>query len=202
MKFGAVSKYVGSILIVGAFLISPALILAFVNQEAALPAFGITFFIMLATGLLLSKVIFRESIKTIRIKEGLAIVTFSWVFLALFGALPFYLSGVTSTYIDAIIETVSGVTTTGASIITDVEVLDQSILFWRSFTHWIGGMGILVFTIALLPAFGIGNFTMFKAESPGPTHGRITPHIKSTARTLYLTYFALTIVQIIFLMLG
>ncbi|NLA78279.1 MAG: TrkH family potassium uptake protein, partial [Erysipelothrix sp.] len=202
MKFGAVSKYVGSILIVGAFLISPALILAFVNQEAALPAFGITFFIMLATGLLLSKVIFRESIKTIRIKEGLAIVTFSWVFLALFGALPFYLSGVTSTYIDAIFETVSGLTTTGASIITDVEVLDQSILFWRSFTHWIGGMGILVFTIALLPAFGIGNFTMFKAESPGPTHGRITPHIKSTARTLYLTYFALTIVQIIFLMLG
>ncbi len=202
MKFGTVSKYVGSILIVGAFLILPALILALVNQEAALPAFGITFFIMLTTGLFLSKVIFRKSIKTIRIKEGLAIVTFSWVFLALFGALPFYLSGVTSTYVDAIFETVSGLTTTGASIIIDVEVLDQSILFWRSFTHWIGGMGILVFTIALLPAFGIGNFTMFKAESPGPTHGRITPNIKSTARTLYLTYFALTIVQIIFLMIG
>lgn len=202
MKFGTVSKFLGSILIVDAFLMLPALGIAYFRQEAALKAFVITTLLVLVLGILLSKVLNPKPIKQIKIVDGLAIVTFSWVLLSLFGALPFYLSGATSTYIDAVFETVSGFTTTGASVIVDVEILDHSILFWRSFTHWIGGMGILVFTIAILPAYGIGNFLMFKAESPGPTHGRITPHIKNTARYLYMTYLGITLILFIFLLLG
>ncbi len=99
-------------------------------------------------------------------------------------------------------EIVSGFTTTGASILSNVEALPMGILFWRSFTHWVGGMGILVFTVALLPALGIGGFQIFKAESPGPVAGKIAPKIKDTAKILYTTYFAITILQIILLKIG
>ncbi len=202
MKYGTVGKLVGQILIIDAFLMLPALMIAFFNREQALPSFVIAFLLILIIGVGLSRVIFKQEIKNINIKSGLSIVALSWIAVSLLGALPFYLSGSVPTYIDAVFETVSGFTTTGASIMPDVEIIDRSILFWRSFTHWIGGMGILVFTLALLPAYGIGNFQMFKAESPGPTHGKLDPHIRSTARTLYLTYIILTLIQIIFLMFG
>lgn len=202
MNYGTVFKLVGSILIVDAFLMLPALLIAMFYRESSFSAFLITFILTLSTGLLFSKVLFKQKIKAINIKQGLSIVTFGWIFVSLLGSLPFYLSGSTATLIDAIFETISGFTTTGASIMPDVEILDKSILFWRSFTHWIGGMGILVFTLALLPAYGIGNFQIFKAEAPGPTHGRLEPHIKNTARTLYITYIGLTLVQILFLLIG
>lgn len=202
MKFGTVSKLVGSILIVDSFLMLPALFIAFNLSEQSLNSFIFTFLLTLGLGVLLSQVLNRNQIKNIKIKEGLAIVTFSWIAISILGSIPFYLSGSVPTFIDAIFETVSGFTTTGASIINDVEVLDKSILFWRSFTHWIGGMGILVFTLALLPAYGIGNFQIFKAEAPGPTHGKLAPHVRNTARTLYVTYIGLTILEIIFLTFG
>lgn len=202
MKYGAVGKLVGSILVIDAFLMVPALLIAFFNKEQALTAFLITFLITLVIGIGLSKFIFNQEIKNINIKSGLSIVALGWIAVSLLGALPFYLSGAIPSYIDALFETISGFTTTGASVIANVEILDRSILFWRSFTHWIGGMGILVFTVALLPAYGISNFQIFKAESPGPTHGKLEPHIKSTARTLYVTYIVLTVVQIIFLLFG
>lgn len=202
MRYGIVSKLVGSILVIDAFLMLPALMIAFYYNESSLISFVVAFGATLITGLLLSKVIFKQEIKGIRIKEGLAVVTFGWIAVSLFGALPFYLSGSIPSFIDALFETVSGFTTTGASILVDVEILDKSILFWRSFTHWIGGMGILVFTLALLPAYGMGNFQMFKAEAPGPTHGKLAPHIKNTARTLYITYIGLTILEMIFLAIG
>lgn len=202
MKYGTVSKFVGSILIVDAFLMLPALFIAFFLNEQALFPFVLTFILTLGLGILLSRILFKQEIKSIKIKEGLAIVTFGWVAVSLLGAIPFYLSDSVPTFVDALFETVSGFTTTGASIISNVEVLDRSILFWRSFTHWIGGMGILVFTLALLPAYGIGNFQIFKAEAPGPTHGKLAPHMRNTARTLYVTYIGLTLLEMVFLALG
>jgi trk system potassium uptake protein TrkH len=140
--------------------------------------------------------------KHINAKEGLSIVSLGWILISLFGALPLYISGSTPTYIDALFEIVSGFTTTGATVIGNVEILPMGILFWRSFTHWIGGMGILVFTLALLPALGIGGFQIFKAESPGPIAGKIAPRLKDTAKILYVTYFAITMIQVVLLKFG
>jgi trk system potassium uptake protein TrkH len=163
-------------------------------------AFLITVIITGVIGFIMSK---KTVIKNnVNVREGLAIVALGWIFASLFGALPFYLSGSIPLYVDALFETVSGFTTTGASILSNVEGLPHGVLFWRSFTHWIGGMGILVFTIALLPALGIGGFQIFKAESPGPTKDKIMPRIKDTAKILYTIYFSITILQIILLKLG
>src|SRR5699024_1007919 len=138
----------------------------------------------------------------IKVKEGLAIVTFGWILVSFFGSLPFVISGSIPSWVDAFFESVSGLTTTGATLVTDVEVLPKVILFWRSFTHWIGGMGILVFTVAFLPALGIGGFQIFKAESPGPIPDKIAPRIKDTAKILYITYFSITILQTVLLRFG
>ncbi|NLM13939.1 MAG: TrkH family potassium uptake protein, partial [Epulopiscium sp.] len=138
--------------------------------------------------------------KALKIKEGLAIAAFGWIVLSVFGAFPFVLSGSIPSFVDALFETVSGFTTTGATLVNNVEALPKGILFWRSFTHWIGGMGILVFTVAFLPV--VGGFQMFKAESPGPTADRFVPRIKDTAKILYTTYIALTIIELVLLLLG
>lgn len=125
-------------------------------------------------------------------KEGYLIVALGWIFMGFFGALPFFLTGVTATFTDALFESVSGFTTTGATIFTDIEVLPSGILFWRSLTHWIGGMGIIVLTIALFPLLGIAGIELFVAESPGPTADKIHPRIKETAKRLWFIYFGLT----------
>lgn len=125
-------------------------------------------------------------------KDGLAIVGLSWVAVSLLGALPFYLSGVTPTFTDAFFETTSGFTTTGATILTWIEGQPRGILFWRSLTHWLGGMGIIVLSVALLPAMGRGAYALYRAEAPGPTAERVRPHIKETAKTLWTVYFILS----------
>ncbi len=135
-------------------------------------------------------------------KEGILIVSLCWVLLSTFGALPFMFSGLTDSYVDAVFETVSGFTTTGSSIFTEVESLPYSINMWRCFTHWVGGMGVLVFIMAFLPLSGAQNMHIMKAESPGPSVSKLVPRVKTTALILYLIYFVLTIVQIIFLLAG
>ncbi len=120
-----------------------------------------------------------------------------WILVSLFGALPFYLSGSVQSFLDAFFETVSGFTTTGSTILTDVEAMPKGLLFWRSFTHWLGGMGILVFAMALLPALGAGSLQIFKAETTGPTTSKLTPKIGQTAKILYLVYLIITVAQII-----
>jgi len=135
-------------------------------------------------------------------KEGLAIVGFGWILVSVFGALPFVLSGSIPSWIDAFFETVSGFTTTGASIVDDIESFPRGVLFWRSFTHWIGGMGILVFTVAILPMLGLGGFQIYKIESPGPMADRIVPRVRDTAKILYTIYTVITIIQVIMLVLG
>ena len=201
MNYGIVRKVLGSLLIVESILFLPGLLIGLSYGEASWSALGQSALITLvAGGLLLHSG--RKAAPGVRPKDGLMIVAFGWLLASVFGALPFVFSGFIPNYIDAFFETVSGFTTTGATILSDVEVLDRGIQFWRIFTHWIGGMGILVFSLALLPALGIGSFQIFKAESPGPVAGKIAPRMKNTARILYLTYFSLTLAQIILLMLG
>ena len=180
MKYGVVLKVLGNILLVESLLMVPPLIIAFYTKEYDKFGFLATIIITSIIGFLMSKI--KSSKNTINAREGLTIVTFGWLLASLFGALPFYLSGSIPAYIDAFFETVSGLTTTGSTVLSDVEVLPHASLFWRSFTHWIGGMGILVFTVALLPALGIGGFQIFKAESPGPSADKIAPRIKDTAK--------------------
>lgn len=135
-------------------------------------------------------------------KEGFVSVALSWIVLSIFGALPFFISRCIPNFIDAVFETASGFTTTGASILTDVEALPKSLLFWRSFTHWIGGMGVLVFLVAVVPLSGGNNFFLIKAESPGPSVSKLVPRVKHTAKILYEIYVVFTFIEIILLLLG
>lgn len=136
------------------------------------------------------------------LKEGCLATALSWILLSFFGCLPFYLSGEIPSLTDALFETVSGFTTTGASILNNVEGLSYCALFWRSFTHWIGGMGVLVFLLAVIPLSGGSHINLMRAESPGPSVGKLVPKIRYTARILYIIYFAMTLLELILLLLG
>jgi len=135
-------------------------------------------------------------------RDGFLMVTLSWIAASALGAFPMYLSGAIPRYVDAYFETMSGFTTTGASILTAIESAPKSILFWRSLTHWLGGMGIIVLTVAIFPLLGIGGFQLLKAEAPGPTVDKIAPRVAATAKILWLAYLALTVAQTALLMLG
>lgn len=143
-----------------------------------------------------------RSDRDLSIREGFAVVTFGWIAFSLFGALPFILSGGIPSWIDAFFETMSGFTTTGSSILTDIEALPSSLLFWRSFTQWLGGMGIIVLSLAILPMLGVGGMQLFKAEVPGPTADRLTPRIQDTAKLLWGVYVLLTVIETGLLMAG
>lgn len=145
---------------------------------------------------------FKPKNKVFYAKEGFVTVSLSWIILSLVGAIPFYLSGEIPSYTDALFETVSGFTTTGASILTDVEVLPRCIQFWRCFTHWIGGMGVLVLILAVLPLSGSYNMHLMRAESPGPSVGKLVPRVKNTAMILYTIYIAITVLGAIALMIA
>ncbi len=140
--------------------------------------------------------------KTMFAKEGLVSVGLSWVVMSVFGALPFVISGSIPNYIDALFETASGFSTTGASILSDVEALPKSMLFWRNFTNWIGGMGVLVFLVAIIPMSGGSNLHLIRAESPGPSVGKLVPRVKTTAKILYSIYIGLTVLEIFLMILG
>ncbi|MCF6280585.1 MAG: TrkH family potassium uptake protein [Flavobacteriaceae bacterium] len=141
----------------------------------------------------------RNAEKNLQKKEGYLIVTFGWLILSLTGTLPYILSGSIPEFTNAFFETLSGYSTTGASILTDIEVMPKGILFWRSATHWIGGMGIIVLTIAILPLLGIGGMQLFMAEAPGPSADKMHPRITETAKRLWLIYFSLTITEFLLL---
>lgn len=182
------------------FLVIPA-VTAIIYGENTLLSYIITILICLAIGLS-TTMIKKPKKKEIYAREGFVIVALSWITLSIFGALPFFFSGYIPSFIDAVFETVSGFTTTGATILSDVEALPNSLLLWRSFTHWIGGMGVLVFIMAFLPLSGAQNMNLMKAESPGPSVSKLVPRVKTTALLLYTMYFGLTILQFILLILG
>lgn len=176
------------------------LMIALILKESSLMAFILSILITGVTGFFLMHHYKLSKLK-FGVREGYAVVAGAWILTSLFGALPFWFADVVPTYIDALFETVSGLTTTGASVINDVEALPQSLLFWRSLTHWMGGMGIIVFFIALLPKAGAGAVNLFNAEVPGPTNERIQPRIRDTAIALWKIYTVLTIL-LIFLLWG
>lgn len=144
----------------------------------------------------------KNTNRDVRKRDGFLIVTFGWLFMALFGTLPFLITGAIPSFTDAFFETMSGFTTTGATILTDIEAMPKGILFWRSLTHWIGGMGIIVLTIAILPLLGVGGMQLFVAESPGVTPDKLHPRITETAKRLWIIYFVLTMVEMTLLRVG
>ena len=162
--------------------------------------FLITMALSGALGFLLTRV--KPYSDVIYAKDGFVVVSLGWVLMSLIGALPFVLSGDIPNYIDALFETVSGFTTTGASILEDVEGLSRGCMFWRSFTHWIGGMGVLVFIMAVLPMSGEHSMHIMRAEVPGPTVGKLVPRLRQTAKILYLIYIAMTLLEMLLLLLG
>jgi trk system potassium uptake protein TrkH len=208
MNYRIVSYVVGRILqIEAAILVLPFLVSVIYlgidgekAQKAAF-AFAVSAAIALAVGFLLKYVIGKNN-KLLFAREGFAIVALAWILMSAVGALPFVISGEIPSYIDALFETVSGFTTTGASILSDVEAMSHGMLFWRSFTHWIGGMGVLVFVMALLPQDTGRNIHIMRAEMPGPIVGKIVPRLSETAKILYLIYFSLTALEVVLLLLG
>ena len=181
------------------FMVLPVLT-AMVYGENDIFAFFAAIVVCLVIGLPLTRK--KPTNKVFYIKDGCVAVAMSWIVLSITGAIPFVLSGAIPHPIDAIFETVSGFTTTGASILTEVESLPRSILFWRSFSHWIGGMGVLVFLLSLLPLAGGYHMNLMRAESPGPSISKLVPKVQSTAKILYSIYLGMTVLQIIFLLLG
>ena len=205
MNVKMMGKFISQIIAIEAVFMIPALLISlFCGETAAVHGFLLTLGIMtLVAGLLY--LLCRRAGKLFGAREGLVCVGFSWIVLSLLGCLPFVFSGNIPHFIDAFFETVSGFTTTGASVVPSVEALDKGILYWRSFSHWLGGMGVLVFLLAVVPSSGKGTgFTMhlLRAESPGPDVGKLVPKMKQTATILYSIYVALTVLNVIFLLIG
>jgi len=193
-------KVMGFILMLIALCMAIPLLVALTYKGPDVPAFLNSIGITAAIGFILSRIPVEK--KAIHTREGLAIVSLSWFLASFFGSLPFVFSGAIPSFVDAFFECSSGFTTTGATIIRNIEILPQGILFWRSFTHWIGGMGILVVAVAILPLLGAGAFHIFKAETPGPITAKLVPRMKDTASILYIAYIVLTLIEIILLMFG
>ena len=183
-----------------ALMLLPVAVALIYGETGRLAAFLIPLVLLAVIGLLLGK---RAPADTaIYAREGLVIVALSWVLMSVFGALPFVISGEIPNFVDAFFETVSGFTTTGASILRDVEALSQSMLFWRSFTHWVGGMGVLVFAMAVLPMTDGRAMHLMRAEVPGPSVDKISSKLRDTAKILYAIYFAMTVIEVLLLCLG
>ncbi len=198
MNFAMIFLVLGWVLCFNAvFHLLPAIVGIIYEEQAAWSFLASAVFSLGAGMMLLIK---KPKKKTLYAKEGFVIVSLSWIVMSLSGALPLFLCGAIPEFIDALFESVSGFTTTGASILADVESLPKCCIFWRSFTHWIGGMGVLVFIMAFLPLSGAGNMNMMRAESPGPMVGKLVPKVKTTAFILYAMYFALTMIEFIILL--
>lgn len=200
MNYGVIIYFLGWLLdFEGFFLMLPCLVGAIYREDDVF-FFALTALICLSTGFIMTR--FKPKNKALYAREGFVIVALSWFLLSLFGALPFVLTGAIPSYIDALFETASGFTTTGATILSSVEDMSKSVNFWRTFTHWIGGMGVLVFMMAVVPLADGRNMYLMKAESPGPTVGKLVPRIKSTAKILYGMYIGLSVIEFLFLIAG
>ena len=197
----SVIRYVlGQVLkIEGLFLLLPCIVAVIYKESSGFVFLG-TALLCALLGILIT--LKKPSSYIFYLKEGCVTTALSWIVLSIFGALPFCISGEIPSFTDALFETISGFTTTGASILSDVEALSHCMLFWRSFTHWIGGMGVLVFLLAIVPLSGGSNINLMRAESPGPSVGKLVPKMKLTARILYSIYLFLTVLQLVLLLFG
>ena len=200
MNYRIVSKILGQVLFIEAGLMVVPLIVAAIYGENVHP-FTVSVLITAAAGAALyaGGVHAQGAIRT---REGFVSVALSWIVISLFGTLPFVLSGAIPNWIDAFFEIVSGFTTTGSSILTEIQSLPRGVLFWRSFSHWIGGMGVLVFMMAVMPMDDEHSMHLLRAEVPGPVKGKLAPKMRTTARMLYVIYIVLTVVEIVVLLIG
>lgn len=200
MNYRMIAYILGWIMIFeGLFLTVPA-VTGLIYGESALWSYLLVLSLCLLAGSVL--IMKKPEKRRLYSREGCVIVALSWIVLSLFGAVPFMLSGEIPTFVDALFESVSGFTTTGASILYDVERLSHASLIWRSFTHWVGGMGVLVFIMAFLPLSGGQNMHIMRAESSGPSVSKLVPRVKTTALLLYSIYFVLTVIEFIMLLFG
>lgn len=194
MNYSMVMYVVGWILNFEAAFMLPSCLVALIYQEKSGFSFVIAMAVALVIGIPLT--IRKPKKKEFHSREGFASVALGWIVLSIIGAIPFVVSGVIPNPIEAMFESVSGFTTTGSSVLADVEGVSHCILFWRSFTHWIGGMGVLVFIMAILPLSGGKNINLMRAESLGPSVTKMTSKIKGTAKVLYQIYIVMTVIQI------
>ncbi len=205
MNYKMMGRLDALILTVEAVFMLPALLISlFWGEKIAAQSFLVSMGIILAVAAILA-LLSRNAKRDFYAREGLICVGTSWILMSLLGCLPFVLSGAIPNYIDALFEMVSGFTTTGASIIPDLDVIPRGIIYWRSFSHWVGGMGVLVFLLAIVPVSGQSEgFTMhlLRAESPGPDVGKLVPRMRQTAMVLYLSYLVLSLLNLIFLLAG
>lgn len=200
MNYRMIGRSIGNLLLVEAACMLPSLLISLIYPDSDATAFAAAIALTTAAGFLLSRL--RSSAGSLYARDGFAIVSLGWILVSAFGALPFLLSGAIPRVEDALFESISGFTTTGASILREVESLPRGVLFWRSFTHWMGGMGVLVLMIAIMPSVKANSIHILKAESPGPTPGKLVPRISQTAKILYLIYILLTASQVVFLVAG
>lgn len=202
VNYQNVIRIMGIILLVLGVCLVPSLLVAFLyDEQESFKAFLWTIIPCIATGFMINK-IFRPSRMNLKKRDGFLIVSAAWLMASLIGAIPFVISGAIPNYVDAFFETCSGFSTTGATILRDIESLPKSMLFWRSFAHWLGGMGIIVLTMAFLPSIGVKGQIIASAETPTPTLHKITPRFADTARNLYLVYLLFTVAELIMLLIG
>jgi len=199
MNLKVVLKVLGTVMFWESVLMIPSLIISIIDNSYDRDAFIVSIILLGFIGQMLKSI---KVTVNIRKREAYASVALSWLMLSLSGALQYYISGTTPNYLDALFETASGFTTTGATIFTNVESLPRSILFWRSFTLWIGGMGVLVFTMALAPSLGARSIFLMRAELPGPSSGKLVPKLSDTAKILYIIYAVMTAVTLILFLAG
>ncbi len=203
INFKMIIKFVGILLMMLSIFMVSSAYWSYVNTEvASFKSILISSAITFSFGLLLFFVGIKHDHRKIGKREGYIIVSLTWISISAFGALPFFISGFIPSYTDAFFETMSGFSTTGSSILQDVEVAPKGLLFWRSMTQWLGGMGIIVFTLAILPILGVGGMQLFIAEAPGTTPTRLHPKIADTAKRLWGIYIAFTLLQTSLMMLG
>ena len=197
MNYSIIRRILGVVIqFTGAFLALPAICGLFYGEKQAI-VYGVLAVAYFVIGRIISSI--KLSSHAYYAREGLVIVGLSWIVISILGAIPLVITRDIPNFTDALFETVSGFTTTGSSILSDVEALSHTGLFWRSFTHWVGGMGVIVFILAVLPMTGGYNMNLMRAESPGPTVGKLVPRMKDTAKILYSIYFGITVAEIIIL---
>lgn len=202
VNFNGVIRMMGMLLLVLGCCLLPCLLVAFIfGETASILGFLSAILPCFILGIILIKS-FRPSLIRLKARDGFLIVSLCWLVASLIGAVPFTVSGAIPSYVDAFFETCSGFSTTGSSILSEIESLPKSMLFWRSFTHWLGGMGIIVFAMALLPSLGVGGQLIASAETPGPTLDKISPRFSDTAKNLYLIYLLFTVIETVLLCLG
>ncbi|MEO5573388.1 MAG: potassium transporter TrkG, partial [Gammaproteobacteria bacterium] len=202
MQFSIIQRVMGLLLILFSFTMLPSLIAGLLNADHTLRAFAWSYGITLVSGLVLWLPV-RHAVKELRLRDGFVIVSLFWVLLAFFGSLPFMFSGTTKIMADAYFETMSGLTTTGSTVLTGLDTLAPAINLWRGILQFLGGIGIVVLAVAILPLLGVGGMQLYKAETPGPMKdAKLTPRIKETAKALWLIYLGLIVLCMLCLWLA